>query len=236
MPWTRPREIVIIRHGQSLRNLVVGENFVIPDEAARERIAEFYDHTIPLTDEGHRQSESTGPPLIQEFGMPDCVYHSGYVRAEQTVIGLLRHLPVSERERIRVYHKIELRERDPGYTWHMTYQEVEQHFPWLFEHHRRVGKFFYRPPGGQSLAELADGRVHSILGTVARDRPGSSVWFVCHGGVIRALRFNLERTPLADVDDLFSEPIESCAVTRYVYEEGSEVPVRTHLNKVYWGE
>ncbi len=236
MTWTRPKAIIVIRHGQSLRNLIMGGGFVLPDEAARIRLGDVYDHTVPLTDEGWRQARETGPRLIKTFGMPDCIYHSGYVRAEQTVEGLLEHLQPEERGQIRVYHKIELRERDPGYIWHMTKAEVDCHFPWMQEYHRRVGKFFYRPPGGQSIAELADGRVHSMIGTAIRDRPGEVVWFVCHGHVARALRFNLERITIADTDAMVREPIPNVAVTRYVYEVCSETPVRTHLNTVFWDE
>lgn len=234
MAWTRPREVVFLRHAESLRNKIMAGDFVLPNEGAREQLGEYYDHTIPLTDDGWRQARASGPPLVAELGLPDCVYHSGYVRPMQTLEGLFEHLDPDERARVRVYEKIDLRERDPGYIWHMTREEVARYFPWLDEYHRRIGKFQYRPPGGESLADLACGRVHGVLGTAFRDRPGQRAWFVCHGHVMRAFRFLMERIPLIDVDAIMREPIPNVAMIRYVYEEGNETPHRTHLNTVYW--
>lgn len=234
MPWTRPREIVLIRHAESLRNQLTGDQFALPDQVAQRQLASLTDVTMPLTSEGWVQARRSSVPLIREIGFPDCVYHSGYQRAMETLEGLLSNVPISDRNRIRIYEKIELSERDPGYTWGMMAAEVEQHFPWYGPYYRSIGRFRARPPGGESIAQLATGRVHSMIGTVIRDRPGEVVWFICHGHVMRALRFNFERIPLAEVEAMVREPIPNVAVTRYVYEEDSERPVRTHLNLVYW--
>lgn len=236
MAWTRPREIVIIRHAESLRNQIMAGGYVLPDEAARERLGDYYDHTIPLTERGWQQARASGPLLVAALGLPDCVYHSGYVRPMQTLQGLFEHLTPEQRSRIRIYEKIDLRERDPGYIWHMTRAEAERYFPWLNEYHHRVGKFQYRPPGGESLSDLACNRVHGVLGTIFRDRPGERVWLICHGHVMRALRFLMERIPLTEVDAIMREPIANVGMIRYTYDEESERPHRTHLNQVFWTE
>ena len=234
MNWSRPREIVFIRHGESLRNLIMGDSYNLQDAGARARLEDRYDHDIPLTEQGRQQALTSGPKIIADIGIPDFVYHSGYVRAEQTKDCLLAHLSPEHRARIQVRHSIKLRERDPGYTWHMTQAEIDQHFPWLKEYYRRAGKLFYRPPGGESILDVHDGRLHGLLNSVIRDRPGKIVWFVCHGHVIRAARILMERLTIPQAVAMVLEPVPNVAVTRYVYAPGATGPERTHLTKVYW--
>jgi len=234
MKWSRPREIVFIRHGESLRNVIMGDHYNLQDEEAVARLDGKYDHDIPLTERGHQQALISGPRIMADIGIPDFFYHSGYVRAQQTKDCLLADLPSEQRAKIQVRHSIKLRERDPGYTWHMTQAEVDRHFPWIKEYYRRAGKLFYRPPGGESILDVHDGRLHGLLNSVIRDRPGKTVWFVCHGHVMRAARILMERLTIAEAGAMVLEPVLNVAVTRYVYARGASGPRRTHLNKVYW--
>ncbi len=234
MKCARPKEIVFIRHGESLRNVLRGDNFNLPDAASVAQLGDKYDHDIPLTERGRQQALNSGPKIIADIGLPDFVYHSGYVRAEETLDLILSHLTPEARGGIQIRHSIKLRERDPGYTWHMAQPEVDQHFPWLSEYHRRVGKLFYRPPGGESIIDVHDGRLHGLLNSVIRDRPGKIVWFVCHGHVMRAARILMERISIPEACKMVEEPIENLALTRYVYQPGSTKPVRTHLTHTHW--
>lgn len=234
MNWARPKEIVFIRHGESLRNVIIEDHHFLPDAAALAQLGDKYDHEMPLTEHGCRQAENSGPRIMADIGRPDFIYHSGYVRAEQTVEKLLAHLPPEQRSSIQIRHSIKLRERDAGYTWHMTQAEVDRYFPWLKEYHRRVGELFYRPPGGESIIDVHDGRLHGLLNSVIRDRPGKIVWFVCHGHVMRAARILMERLSLPQASAMVEEPIPNLAITRYVYSHGTTKPERTHLSQVYW--
>ena len=84
-----------------------------------------------------------------------------------------------------------IRERDPGYTYDMTTEEAEAQFPYLKEHWETFGGFLTRPPGGESLCDVSQ-RVYTFLNTIFRDRKGSKVWVVTHGGTLRAFRYFLE--------------------------------------------
>ncbi len=212
----------------------MGDHYNLQNEQALARLENRYDHDIPLTDEGRWQALASGPKIMADIGIPDFVYHSGYVRAEQTKECLLAHLPPDQRAKIQVRHSVKLRERDPGYTWHMTQAEVEQNFPWIREYYRRAGKLFYRPPGGESILDVHDGRLHGLLNSVIRDRPGKVVWFVCHGHVIRAARILMERLTIPQAGAMVLEPVFNVGVTRYVYAQDATGPQRTHLNEVYW--
>ena len=184
----RPALLVLIRHGQSLRNAAKRGNLYFPDPDAREGLRGQPDHLTPLTDVGWTQAREAGLLLQQRHGVFDYLYHSGYQRTLQTAEGLLSAYPLNERERIRVRHNLFLREREVGYTFDMTTDEVDAAFPWLQEYWETFGRFFARPPGGESLADVAQ-RVYMFLGMLFRDRAHQRVLCVCHGGTMRMFRF-----------------------------------------------
>ncbi len=232
--WNRPKEIVFIRHGESWRNKLRGEHLYLPDKAAAQEAEGMYDPDVPLTEKGREQAEISGPCIVADIGYPDYIYHSGYKRAKQTMEGLLVHLHPEDWKKIQIRESIKLRERDPGYTWYMTKAELDHHFPWLSKYRRRVGELFYRPPGGESILDVYDGRLYGLLNAVIRDRPGKVVWFICHGNVIRAARILMERLTIPKAQRIVNKEVPNVAVTRYVYGPSSLKPKRTHLNRVYW--
>lgn len=236
MTWRRPKKVVFIRHGESLRNVVRGDHFALQSAADLDRLGGRYDHDIPLTELGLHQAEQSGSRIIGELGLPDYVYHSDYVRARQTTDGLLSHLTPETRAQIEVRHNLRIRERDPGYTWHMTEEEIDRFFPWYQEYYRRVGKLFARPVGGESIMDMHDGRLHTFINTIIRDRPGRVIWVVCHGHVKRAARIIMERLTHERAEAMIEEPVPNLAVTAYAYEPCGTGPTRTHLNRVFWPE
>ena len=82
----------------------------------------------------------------------------------------------------------------------------------LQEHWDTFGRFFARPPGGESLADVAQ-QVYLFLGMLFRDRVGARVLVVSHGGTMRMFRYLLERWTYDDVVERWSsEPISNCGV------------------------
>lgn len=235
MTWKRPKRIVFIRHGESLRNVVRGDHFALQSAEDLARLQGLYDHQIPLTEKGWAQARCSGPAIFTEFGPPDYVYHSGYVRAEQTAEALLEHLDPVTRAKIKIRHNKRIRERDPGYTWHMTERQIDTFFPWYQEYYRLAGKLYARPVGGESIMDLHDGRLHTFVDTLIRDRSGNTIWVVCHGHVKRAARIIMERLTDAEAEKMIEVPIPNVAVTAYSYELCSQGrPLRTHLNQTYY--
>jgi len=186
-----------------------------PDDEARKSVRGTPDHATPLTAEGERQARETGGALRQQWGMFDYIYHSGYRRAEQTARGILDAYLESERARLQVRHNLFLRERDSGYAYDMTNAEAEAAFPWLQDYWHTYGAFFARPPGGESLADVAF-RVYLFLNMLFRDRAGKRVLVVSHAMTIRTFRFLLERWTYDEaVKHFYEERIPNCAVTTY---------------------
>ena len=230
----RPALLVLVRHGESLRNVVKEDNRFFLDDESRKSVKGIPDWRIPLTAEGYRQAVDTGAVLRERFGRFDHVYHSGYQRAEQTADGILQAFTEDERRQIRVRMSPLIRERDAGYTYDMTNDEVKGAFPWLQPYWDTCGPWFGRPPGGESLADVA-GRTSVFLQAVFRDCPGERVLVVTHGGTLRTFRFLLERWTFEEVSrELRAYHTPNCCVTTYRCNSASGRLEVDELNAVYW--
>jgi broad specificity phosphatase PhoE len=155
--------LVLVRHGQSERNIVKKQNRFYLNDEARKSVKGIPDHRIPLTDEGRRQASVTGAAIRASFGTFDYIIHSGYTRTAETTKAILAAYPEEERRRMPVRHHLFIRERDGGHAYDMTDAEAAAAFPWLQDYWNTFGPFFARPPGGESLAQVCE-RVYAFVG------------------------------------------------------------------------
>ncbi|MEX2982183.1 histidine phosphatase family protein [Streptomyces sp. C36] len=163
---SRPRRIVLIRHGESEGNV---------DDTVYEREP---DHALSLTEAGRKQAEEAGVRLRELFGDEEVsVYVSPYRRAHQT----LQALALDPR-RIRVREEPRLREQDWG-NWQDRDDVRRQK-----AYRDAYGHFFYRFAQGESGADVYD-RVGAFLESLWRsfDDPGHppNVLLVTHGLTMR---------------------------------------------------
>ncbi|CAN5425800.1 histidine phosphatase family protein [soil metagenome] len=211
----RPALLVLVRHGESLRNIAKKSNRFFLDDEARRPIRGIPDHLIGLTATGRQQALETGEALRERFGMFDQIYHSGYRRTVDTTSAILEAYPPADRARMRVRHHLFIRERDQGHTYDMTDAEAAAAFPWLQDYWTMFGPFFARPPGGESLAQVCE-RVYTFLQKLARTMAGKRVLVVAHGGTIWCFRYVLERWTYEEAERRFeTEHILNCSVTSY---------------------
>lgn len=230
----RPSLLVLVRHAESARNVAKKGNTFFLDEESRKAVQGIADQHVPLTDEGRRQAEVTGRALRAEFASFDYVYHSGYRRTRETAEHLLAAFTPEERRAMRVRHHLFLRERDAGWTYDMTTAEAEAAFPWLQGYWDTFGRFFARPPGGESLADVAQ-RAYLFLGMLFRERAHKRVLVVTHGGTLRVFRYLLERwTHDEFIERWSSESVPNCAATTYAFDEALGRLTLRHLNVVHW--
>ena len=203
-----PAEIVLVRHGQSLGN--VADHAAMAAKAHRLDLPAT-DELIDLSDEGRRQAEALGRHLagLPEAGRPTVVISSPYRRAVATAehaVGALG-LDVLLDER--------LRERELGIFDGVTWYGIKADHPEESDRRDRVGKFYYRPPGGESWADVIL-RIRSLLVELQARYPGERVWLFSHEAVILAFRYVLEGLDAAGVVALQKEePIANCSMTRY---------------------
>jgi broad specificity phosphatase PhoE len=97
----------------------------------------------------------------------------------------------------------------------MTGAGIREQFP--DEAHRRdlLGKFYYRPPGGESWADVAL-RIRSLLATEALRHDCERLLVVAHQAVIMVFRYVLEELTeqeLLAVDR--TEQVANASLTRY---------------------
>jgi len=155
------------------------------------------DVDVPLTEKGHAQAHDTGRFLAARYGPFDVLYVSPYNRTRQTADLLLEalHPPPGRIVEERV------REKEFGILEGLTRTGVSTLHPEEDARKRSVGKYYYRPPGGESYPDV-NLRVHSFLGTLVREHSGQRVLVVTHSVVVLSFRRLLERLEEDEVLEL----------------------------------
>jgi broad specificity phosphatase PhoE len=158
----RPRQIILIRHGESAANVDRTLHGHTPD------------HRIPLTPHGHQQAFDAGVSLWDELYVPpptfpSCplkitvqFYTSSYLRTRQTYEGILKGMSTRGQAVARNYEDPRLREQEFG-----NYRSVED-YEAIRDERDNFGTFFYRVPGGESGADVYD-RMTGAMDTMHRD-------------------------------------------------------------------
>jgi len=181
-----PASIVLVRHGESLGNVALDAALASgsPDIDIAERGMD-----VALSDRGAEQAAAVGEWLGRlGSARPTVVLASPYVRAVRTaeiasgVAGIAGPVVLDER----------LREREFGVLDRLTRFGIEQRFPDEVVARSRVGKFYYRPPAGESWCDVAL-RVRSALDSITREYGGHRVLIVTHEVVIFVFRYVLEQ-------------------------------------------
>ncbi|MDP9110147.1 MAG: histidine phosphatase family protein, partial [Candidatus Eremiobacteraeota bacterium] len=86
----------------------------------------------------------------------------------------------------------------------------------------RLGKFYYRPPRGESWADVVL-RLRSVLETIRSEYAGERVLIVTHQVVILCLRYILEglsELQLLEVDR--AAEVANCSLTAYAGTPGDD--------------
>jgi broad specificity phosphatase PhoE len=208
-------DLVIVRHGESQRN-------VRRAEALREGGLEYHgdvrDMDVPLTPRGLRQALETGKYLGRKFRF-DRVFVSPYERTLQTAATMLKQFPYT----VDLALEERIREKEFGVLDGLTGRGIRTKYPDEWRRREREGKYYYRPPGGESYPDVAL-RVHSFLGTLAREFRTQSVLVVCHSVVVLTFRRLLERLTekaLLTIDRDPNHDVCNCSVTWYAYDSGA---------------
>jgi 2,3-bisphosphoglycerate-dependent phosphoglycerate mutase len=140
---------------------------------------------------------------------------SPYARAQQTAALAQRaagwSVPTTVDER--------LREKEFGSLDRLTRLGIEQRFPEQAELRSVLGKFYYRPPGGESWCDVIL-RVRSAVDSLTRDYANCRVAVVTHQVIVLCFRYVLEKLTeqsLLAIDR--AGDVANCSVTTYVYDE-----------------
>ena len=108
-----------------------------------------------------------------------------------------------------------LRERDFGAFDGMTGAGIREQFPDEARRRNLLGKFYYRPPGGESWADVAL-RVRSLLATEALRHDGERLLCVSHQAVVMVFRYVLEELSEEQLLEIYRhDQVANTSVTRY---------------------
>ena len=85
-----------------------------------------------------------------------------------------------------------LREKEFGILDRLTKFGIQQKYPELSEQRGHVGKFYFRPPGGESWCDVIL-RLRSVIDTMTREYRSERVLIVGHQVIVNCFRYLLER-------------------------------------------
>lgn len=213
-----PDRLWVVRHGESSGNVARDA----AHEASLSRIEiGGRDADVPLSPLGERQSEALGRwfAAMPPGERPDVVLTSPYLRARQTasLIHAAGGVPAGP-DAFVVDER--LREREFGVLDRLTRYGIERDFPEQAEFRRALGKFYHRPPGGESWCDVIL-RLRSALDTVALHHGGARVLVVAHQVVVLCFRYLLERMTEERILAVDAEgDVVNCGVTEYAFDPG----------------
>ena len=207
--------LVLVRHGESEGNVAA----TLAREAGAHVInVPARDADVGLSETGREQALALGR-LLAAVSETDraAVWSSPYARARQTA-----QLAVQTggwQVRIRLDER--LRDRELGILDMLTSAGVEARLPEEAQRRRWLGKFYYRPPGGESWADVVL-RLRSLLADLDRDHPGEEVLLVCHDALIVLFRYILEGLTEAELLDIAATTsVLNASVSRFVRTDAS---------------
>jgi len=210
-----PDRIWIVRHGQSAGNVARDKA-----EASKAQWIDIADRDMdtPLSDLGREQALALGRWFAsQPLGdKPNVFLSSPYVRSLQTVDLILDAGEFPPRSRVVPDER--LREKEFGILDRMTVLGIRSQYPKLDEQRKHVGKFYFRPPGGESWCDVIL-RLRSVIDTMTRDYRQQRVLIVAHQVIVNCFRYLFERMTEAQVLDLDRKgDVPNCGVTLYEFD------------------
>jgi len=211
-----PNTLWIVRHGQSAGN--VARDAADAAGLGRIDIAD-RDMDVALSPLGEDQAQALGRWLasLPEDERPRTLMTSPYRRAIQTS-QLIRDAGGMSRPDSKFCIDERLREKEFGVLDRLTRVGIEQQFPDQAEFRKLLGKFYHRPPGGESWCDVIL-RLRSVLDTISLHHGGDRVMIVAHQVVVLCLRYLLESLTEDEILAIDREAdIANCGVTEYRFD------------------
>ena len=206
--------LAVVRHGQSTGNVTA--------QAAETEGAEVIeiperDADVPLSDLGREQAEAVGAFLgkLPDDERPSIAVVSPYLRTRQTaelaLAGLDVPLVVDER----------LRDRELGILDLLTARGVQARLPDEAGRRARLGKFYYRPPGGESWADVLL-RLRALLRELREDHPDGRVVLFAHEATVLLVRYLAEQLSEAELMDIAHRTtVANCSISSWRRDHGT---------------
>jgi len=215
-----PSRLWLVRHGESEGN--------VADNAAKATGAETVavgvrDPDVPLSELGRRQAAAFGA-LWRAVPRPDVVFSSPYERAHETARIAVQQAKLD----VSISCDERLRERDLGLFDGLTGFGIRNRFPDEAVRRRWLGKFYYRPPYGESWADVAL-RVRSVLVDIGREYPAARVAIFSHQAVLFVFRYVIEQLSEQQILDIDRRVVfHNGGVTTYDADKNGDLRLVEH--------
>jgi 2,3-bisphosphoglycerate-dependent phosphoglycerate mutase len=209
----------IVRHGQSTGNVIAAaaerdglEAIDIPER----------DADVPLSGTGREQAGAVGAWLtgLEDTERPAVAVVSPYLRTRQTAELALAGtgIPMLVDER--------LRDRELGVLDLLTGRGVQARLPGEFARRARLGKFYYRPPGGESWADVLL-RLRALLRELRDDFPDGRVLLFGHEATVLLVRYLAESLGEPELMEIaHATAIANCSISSWRRADGVLRPER----------
>jgi broad specificity phosphatase PhoE len=201
--------IKLVRHGESEANVADPSQ---PPAA---------DYLVPLTPRGVEQAREAGRILGSMFLKECLVYTSPFLRAHQTLQGILEGAGVAQSE-VTVREDPRLREVDHGYS------DVPSQHEMVAIH----GHFYYRYHGGESPADCYDrvsGFLESFVRSIRRTKSRKAL-LVTHGLALRVFVMRMFHMTVEQFDAIANP--HNCDIVTVAPRGMLEAP---QFTSVRWG-
>lgn len=211
-----PDRLYIVRHGESAGNVAREAAQLSGD---RRIDIDGRDVDVELSDLGVQQAEALGRwfASLPDDQKPNVIITSPYVRARHTAEIVAQSAGLS-RDRYTLVVDERLREKEFGILDRLTKVGIEAYHPDQAEFRRLLGKFYHRPPGGESWCDVIL-RLRSATEMISREYCGERVLLVGHSVVVLCMRYLIEHMTEEQILKIDREnEVANCSVTSYVHD------------------
>ena len=184
---------------------------------------EVRDVDVPLSELGRQQAAAVGRWFAAqpEEERPEVVISAPYFRARETADLICAAGGVTSAAKGPVVDE-RLREREFGILDRMTTEGIRALHPDQARHRQLLGKFYHRPPGGESWADVIL-RLRSALDTISLHHADRRTLVVCHQVVVLCFRYILEELDEAAVLAIDKQcAVLNCGICEYEFEPDDE--------------
>lgn len=203
-PWT---ELWLVRHGESVGNVAASA----AEASGTDRIPlDIRDADVPLSPSGLEQAAALAPWLEGRRSDLSTYWCSPYRRARQTLDAALG----DDAAGVRVLVDERLRDRELGILDLLTTSGVAAIHPDEVARRQHLGKFYHRPPGGESWADVALRLRSFVSDATSRDEAGATALIVAHDAVVMLFLYLFLEMSEADLLDFAqSHTVANASVT-----------------------
>ena len=211
-----PERLWLVRHGQSQGNVARDAATAAGHSVIK---LDVRDVDVPLSELGLRQAEAAGRWFAElpASERPQVILSSPYLRARQTASAICEAGALSG-EKAKTVIDERLREREFGVFDGLTTLGIREKFPEEAAHRAKMGKFYHRPPGGESWADVIL-RLRSALNTINLLYSDRRIVIVCHQVVVLCMRYILEELDEAQILAIDKQAeVLNCGICAYDFE------------------